>query len=67
MGSTSVAACGSCAGWPSSTFVLLVALVASSLSGNRQSVGVLGPLHGGNFFLLLVIAATAAADGLWGW
>jgi hypothetical protein len=47
--------------------VLLIALVSSSLSGNREFVRVLGPLHGGNFLLLLVIVATAAADGFWGW
>ena len=47
--------------------ILLVALVSSSLTGNREFVSVLGPLHGGNFLLLLVIVGTAAADGLWSW
>lgn len=47
--------------------VLLVVLVASSLSGNRPFVRVLGPLHGANFLLLLTIVGTAAADGLWSW
>jgi hypothetical protein len=47
--------------------VLLIALVASSLSGNREFVRVLGPLHGGNFLALLAITATAAVDGLWRW
>ncbi|GAB4193270.1 MAG: hypothetical protein OHK0022_08020 [Roseiflexaceae bacterium] len=47
--------------------VLLIALVAASLSGNRELVRILGPLHGGNFLLLVVIALTAAADGLWSW
>ncbi|HEU4322233.1 MAG TPA: DUF3817 domain-containing protein [Roseiflexaceae bacterium] len=47
--------------------VLLVALVAASLSGNREWVRILGPLHGGNFLLLVTIALTAAADGLWSW
>jgi hypothetical protein len=27
----------------------------------------LGPLHGINYLLLLVIVAVAALDGLWGW
>lgn len=47
--------------------ILLVALVMSSLSGNRQLVSILGPLHGGNFLLLLVVVGTAAADGFWSW
>lgn len=47
--------------------VLLAALLAASLSGNRELVRILGPLHGGNFLLLVVIALTAAADGLWSW
>ncbi len=47
--------------------VLLVVLVTSSLTGNRQLVSILGPLHGGNYLLLLVIVGTAAADGFWSW
>jgi hypothetical protein len=47
--------------------ILLIALVASSLSGQREFVRVLGPLHGINFLLLVVVAAKAAIDGLWGW
>jgi hypothetical protein len=47
--------------------VLLVALLTASFTGNRPLVSVLGPLHGGNFLLLLTLTATAAADGLWSW
>ena len=47
--------------------VLLVALIAASLAGQRDIVRILGPLHGINFLLLLTVAATAALDGLWGW
>lgn len=47
--------------------LLLIALVTSSLTGQREFVRILGPLHGINFLLLIVIAATAALDGLWGW
>jgi hypothetical protein len=47
--------------------LLLIALLAASFSGNRELVRVLGPLHGGNFLVLLVVVGTAAADGYWGW
>jgi len=47
--------------------VLLVALIASAVTGARGLVHILGPLHGVNFLVLLVTAATAALDGLWGW
>ena len=47
--------------------ILLIALVASALSNQRDFVHVLGPLHGINFLLLVAIAATAALDGLWSW
>jgi hypothetical protein len=47
--------------------VLLVALVASALTGQKELVHVLGPLHGINFLLLLVLVGTAALDGVWGW
>lgn len=47
--------------------LLLVALVSSSLSGQRDLVSVLGPVHGGNFLLLVVLVYTGAADRLWGW
>ncbi len=46
---------------------LLIALVTSSLTGRRDLVHILGPLHGANFLLLLAVAATAALDSLWGW
>lgn len=47
--------------------ILLIALVSSSLTGQRELVRVLGPLHGINFLMLIAVAATAALDGLWGW
>ncbi len=47
--------------------LLLIALVTSSLTGQREFVRLLGPLHRINFLLLVVLAATAALDGLWGW
>ncbi|QBD75874.1 hypothetical protein EPA93_07575 [Ktedonosporobacter rubrisoli] len=47
--------------------VLLLALVSAALSGQKEIVHVLGPLHGINFLLLLVIAGVGAIDGLWKW
>jgi hypothetical protein len=47
--------------------ILLVALSAASFADNRELVSILGPIHGGNFVLLLVLVWTAAADGLWSW
>ncbi|HLG78104.1 MAG TPA: hypothetical protein VKX46_16935, partial [Ktedonobacteraceae bacterium] len=40
--------------------VLLIALVTSSLTKQRALVSILGPLHGINFLLLLVVVAVAA-------
>jgi hypothetical protein len=47
--------------------LLLGILTAASFAGNRELVGIIGPIHGGNFVLLLVLVGTAAADGLWSW
>ena len=47
--------------------ILLVALVGSALSNQRDFVHILGPLHGINFLLLIAIVATSALDGMWGW
>jgi len=47
--------------------VLLIALVTAAVTGQRSIVHVLGPVHGINFLLLVVLAGTAAIDGLWGW
>jgi hypothetical protein len=47
--------------------VMLIALVTASLSGNRELVRILGPLHGGNFLLLLTLTFVGASDQLWSW
>ena len=47
--------------------VLLAMLVTAAVTRQQNIVHILGPLHGINFLLLLVIVATAALDGLWGW
>ncbi len=46
---------------------LLIVLVTAAVTGQRNVVHVVGPVHGINFLLLLVLAGTAAIDGLWGW
>jgi hypothetical protein len=47
--------------------VLLVILVSAAITGKHEIVQIVGPLHGVNFLLLLVIVGVAALDGLWGW
>ena len=47
--------------------VLLVILISAAVTRQQNIVHILGPLHGINFLLLLVIVATSALDGLWGW
>jgi len=47
--------------------VLLIALITASRLDNRDWVAILGPIHGGNFLLLLVIIYTGVTDGLWHW
>ncbi len=47
--------------------VLLLVLVSAALTGHKEIVHVIGPLHGINFLLLLVVVGTGAIDGLWGW
>lgn len=47
--------------------VLLLALVFAALTGQRAMVHILGPLHGINFLLLLVIVGVGAIDGVWEW
>ncbi len=47
--------------------VLLVTLVAAAVTRQQNIVHVLGPIHGINYLLLVVIVGTASIDGLWGW
>ena len=46
---------------------LLLALVSVALTGQRKMVQILGPLHGINFLLLLVMVGVGAIDGVWEW
>jgi hypothetical protein len=48
-------------------FLLLALLLTASFAGARSWVSLLGPLHGGNFLLLLTLVGLGAVDGLWRW
>ncbi|MEM7735952.1 MAG: hypothetical protein AAF267_09200 [Deinococcota bacterium] len=47
--------------------VLFVALMLASRLNVRPLVSVLGPIHGGNVLLLVVIIYTGVTDALWHW
>jgi hypothetical protein len=47
--------------------VCLVALLIASLTGHRDIVRILGPIHGGVFLLLVGLAVIGAADKAWRW
>ncbi len=47
--------------------VLLVTLVTAAVTRQQNIVHILGPIHGINYLLLVVIVGTAVIDGLWGW
>jgi hypothetical protein len=46
---------------------LIMLVVASRVLNDRGLVSVLGPIHGGTFLVLLVLAYTGAADRVWSW
>jgi hypothetical protein len=50
-------------------FILLVALVVASRAflNNRELVSILGPIHGINFLLLVMVVSLGAVDKLWKW
>jgi hypothetical protein len=50
-------------------FILLAALVAASrlFFNNRDLVSVLGPIHGINYLLLVMVVSLGAVDKLWTW
>jgi hypothetical protein len=49
--------------------ILLVSLVAVSRAflNNRELVSILGPIHGINFLLLVMVVSLGAVDKLWKW
>lgn len=47
--------------------LLLLALLTASWLGAREWVSLLGPLHGGQFLLLLTVAGVGAVDRHWHW
>ena len=48
-------------------FALLVPLVVAAVSHQEGAVGILGPVHGGGFLLLLFLCVRGVAQGRWGW
>jgi membrane protein YdbS with pleckstrin-like domain len=50
-------------------FILLGVLVAASrlFFNNRELVSVLGPIHGINYLLLVMVVSLGAVDKLWRW
>ena len=47
--------------------VLLLALLAASLTDREARVDVLGPVHGLGFLLELFLAVRGAGERFWGW
>jgi hypothetical protein len=47
--------------------LLLVWLLYASFTGDRELVRILGPIHGGGFLVLVLIAGVSATERLWGW
>jgi integral membrane protein len=47
--------------------IMLVILVAAAILEAEGVVGILGPIHGAGFVLLLVLTVNGAGQGRWGW
>lgn len=48
-------------------FILLIPLVIASLNDNEDVVGVLGPIHGVGFLILIFLCVRGVGEGRWGW
>ena len=48
-------------------FLLLVPLVAAAIADEDGVVGILGPIHGVGFLLLLFLCVRGVGQGRWGW
>lgn len=48
-------------------FLFLIPLVYASLSDNEDLVGVLGPIHGIGFLVLMFLCVKGVGEGRWGW
>jgi hypothetical protein len=47
--------------------LLLAWLLYASFTHDRDLVRILGPIHGGGFLVLVLIAGASAMERLWGW
>jgi hypothetical protein len=48
-------------------FLLLIPLLYASFNDNESLVGILGPIHGIGFFVLMVLCVKGLGEGRWGW
>ncbi len=48
-------------------FLFLIPLVYASLSDNEGLVGILGPIHGIGFLILMFLCIKGVGEGRWGW
>lgn len=48
-------------------FLFLIPLVYASLSDNEDLVGILGPIHGIGFLILMFLCVKGVGEGRWGW
>lgn len=48
-------------------FILLIPLLVASFNDNEDVIGVLGPIHGVGFLVLLFLCVRGVGEGRWGW
>ena len=48
-------------------FLLLIPLLIASLNENHGLVGVLGPIHGVGFLILMYLCVRGVGEDRWGW
>jgi len=47
--------------------LLLIPLVLASINDDDDLIGILGPIHGIGFIILLALTARGVLKGMWGW
>lgn len=46
---------------------LLAVLLWASITGHREAVSILGPIHGAGFIVLVFLCVRGVTEGRWGW